>query len=97
MKTKLIPAIVALVAGFVFCLLAFSIQMSMVRFIEIFCVVMIGFYLLGWIIKILVDSSFMLGETMECEEKEELGDIGEVQEETQEAFNISEDSTNESS
>ena len=74
MKTKPIPAIVMLVAGLVVCIA------GMAGFVKMLLVVLIVFYIIGGIVKLLIDKNFkdMEEETTdgeetpaEAEEKEE--------------------------
>lgn len=55
MKTKQIPAIVMLIAGFAVCIISFLNNFSFSLFIRTLFWVLIGFYVLGYIIKIVLD------------------------------------------
>lgn len=55
MKTKTIPAIVMLVAGFAVCIISFVNNFSFSLFIRTLFFALIGFYVLGYIIKIVLD------------------------------------------
>lgn len=55
MKTKQIPAIVMLIAGFAVCIISFVNNFSFSLFIRTLFWVLIGFYVLGYIIKIVLD------------------------------------------
>ena len=55
MKTKQIPAIVMLAAGFVLCIISYMNDFSLSYLIRSMFCVLIGFYILGYIIKIILD------------------------------------------
>lgn len=55
MKTKQIPAIVMLTAGFVLCIISYMNDFSLSYLIRSMFCVLIGFYILGYIIKIILD------------------------------------------
>lgn len=57
MKTKQIPAIVMLIAGFAVCIISFVNNFSFSSFIRTLFWALIGFYVLGYIIKIVLDIS----------------------------------------
>ena len=79
MKTKPIPAIVMLVAGLVVCIAGMAGHMETGRFVKMLLVVLIVFYIIGGIVKLLIDKNFKdMEETTdgeetpaEAEEKEE--------------------------
>ena len=80
MKTKPIPAIVMLVAGLLVCIAGMAGHMETGRFVKMLLVVLIVFYIIGGIVKLLIDKNFkdMEEETTdgeetpaEAEEKEE--------------------------
>ena len=80
MKTKPIPAIVMLVAGLVVCIAGMAGHMETGRFVKMLLVVLIVFYIIGGIVKLLIDKNFKDMEeettdgeesTAEAEEKEE--------------------------
>ena len=80
MKTKTIPEIVMLVAGHVICIARIAGNMENSRFLKMLLVVLIVFYIIGGIVKLLIDKNFkdMEEETTdgeetpaEAEEKEE--------------------------
>jgi len=84
MKTKPIPAIVMLSAGFVTCIIAIYTHMELMAFL----LVLIVFYILGGIVKIILDKNFAQmkeeeEETADTEENPE--DSQETEEETSEA------------
>ncbi len=55
MKTKQIPAIVMLTAGFAMCIISYVNDFSLSFLIHSMLLVLIGFYLLGCVIKIVLD------------------------------------------
>ena len=70
MKTKPIPAIVMLVAGLVVCIAGMAGHMETGRFVKMLLVVLIVFYIIGGIVKLLIDKNFkdMEEETTDGEE-----------------------------
>ncbi len=89
MKTKQIPAIVMLAAGFAMCIISYVNGYGISFLIRSMFWVLIGFYILGYIIKIILDRSissldeeftaedlgFIDGEILEDEETEETGAV----------------------
>ena len=59
MKTKAIPAIIMLLAGFVTCLAGMKTDMEVADFMKMLLIVLILFYLLGCVVKTIVDKNFM--------------------------------------
>ncbi len=55
MKTKQIPAMVMLTAGFAMCIISYVNDFSFSFFIRTMIFVLIGFYLLGCVIKMILD------------------------------------------
>lgn len=70
MKTKPIPAIVMLSAGFVTCIIAIYTHMELMAFTKSLLLVLIVFYILGGIVKIILDKNFAQMK----EEEEETAD-----------------------
>ena len=75
MNTKPIPAIIMLTAGFVTCIVGIVQHFSFGKYIKTLFLVLIGFYLLGCIVKLVLDKGFrvmddplMEYEGMEIEE-----------------------------
>lgn len=79
MKTKQIPAVVMLLAGFVTCIVAIFQGIELGKFLKILLLVLIGFYVSGCIIKVILDRNFKDMEESDTEEEEP-----EEQEETEE-------------
>ncbi|MGN0292045.1 MAG: hypothetical protein ACI4C5_08935 [Lachnospiraceae bacterium] len=73
MKTKPIPAIVMLIAGFVTCIISIYTHMELQVFTKTLLTVLIVFYILGTVIKIVLDRNFkeMKEENVEEEAEEE--------------------------
>ena len=58
MNTKPIPAIIMLTAGFVTCIVGIVQHCSFGKYIKTLFLVLIGFYLLGCIVKLVLDKGF---------------------------------------
>ena len=58
MNTKPIPAIIMLAAGFMTCVVGIVQHFSFGKYIKTLFLVLIGFYLLGWIVKLVLDKGF---------------------------------------
>ena len=58
MNTKPIPAIVMLTAGFITCVVGIVQHFSFGVFVKTLFLVLIGFYLLGCIVKLVLDKGF---------------------------------------
>ena len=58
MKTKPIPAIIMLTAGFVTCIVGIVQHFSFGTYVKTLLLVLIGFYLLGCIVKLVLDKGF---------------------------------------
>ncbi|MCI9137509.1 MAG: hypothetical protein HFH48_08090 [Lachnospiraceae bacterium] len=78
METKQVPIMITLIAGFVTCIIGFMTQMETKQFVKIWIIVLISFYILGCIAKIVLDKNFKeeteeaTEEAAENEESEEL-------------------------
>ncbi len=79
MKTKQIPAVVMLLAGFVTCIVAIFQGMEQGKFLKILLVVLISFYVAGCIVKVILDRNFkeMEEETKNEEEKPDEENVDE--------------------
>lgn len=75
MKTNYLPAIIMLCAGFVDCLMAIKNHLSLQEFTIELLAVLVIFYVVGIIIKIVLDRSFQV-----MEEEENPDDANEAQE-----------------
>ena len=73
MKTNYVPAIVMLTAGFINCLISIGQGMTLFEFIRQLLIVLVVFYFLGIIIRILFDKGLKVLEDkdMENESSEE--------------------------
>lgn len=72
MKTKPIPAIVMLTAGFITCMLGIFQKMEFLPFAKMLLIVMVCFYLLGSIIAYILKKNFTeMEEKKEAEEADE--------------------------
>ena len=58
MNTKPIPAIIMVTAGFVTCIVGIVQHFSFGKYIKTLFLVLIGFYLLGCIVKLVLDKGF---------------------------------------
>ena len=58
MNTKPIPAIIMLTAGFVTCIVGIVQHFSFGTYVKTLLLVLIGFYLLGCIVKLVLDKGF---------------------------------------
>lgn len=74
MKTKSVPALIMLLAGFITCIAGIAGHMEIVRFTKMLLIVLIVFYFLGCIVKMILDKNF------KEEEKEEETTDGEESE-----------------
>ena len=68
MKTKHIPVLIALAAGLITCIISFLEQVSMGQFVRNLCLILVLFYILGCVVKLILDKNF----PMETEEEETL-------------------------
>ena len=71
MNTKQIPAIVMLLAGFVTCIVAIFQGMELGRFLKFLFAVLIGVYIAGCIIKVILDKNFKEPDNQKEAETEE--------------------------
>ncbi len=70
MKTKPIPAIIMLIAGFVTCIMSIYNHLDLGTFTKTLLLVLIIFYLFGIVIKIVLDKNFPVMSEEESEEEE---------------------------
>ena len=71
MKTKQVPAIVMLVAGFMTCIVSIFQGLEADKFLKILLFVLVSFYILGGVIKIILDQSFIEAKKKEASEETE--------------------------
>jgi hypothetical protein len=81
MKTNNVPALVMLSAGLVDCVIAIKMRQPLWPFTRQLLLVLIIFYILGSIIRVILDRSF---QDMDDLEEMDLEDLGEPQEMEQE-------------
>ena len=75
MKTKTIPVVIMLIAGALACILGFVYHYGTTEFFTMVLTVLIVFYMLGCIVKIIIDKNFQIEvhkETVKTEESEEM-------------------------
>lgn len=82
MKTKQIPAIIMLIAGLVTSIAAVINHMETVQFLKILVVVLVAFYIIGCVGKVILDRNFK--EEVEEEATEEAAEEAETAENEQE-------------
>ncbi|MCI8483591.1 MAG: hypothetical protein HFH41_04540 [Lachnospiraceae bacterium] len=88
MKTKQVPIIITLIAGFTTCVIGFMTQMETKQFVKIWIIVLVSFYILGQIAKLVLDKNFKEEAeeaTEEAAEGEETEDSEELSEESEES------------
>ncbi len=75
MNTKPIPAIIMLAAGFVTCIVGIVQHFSFGTYIKTLFLVLIGFYLFGCIVKLVIDKGFrVMDDPLSGFEGLEIGD-----------------------
>ncbi len=85
MKTKSVPALIMLLAGAIACIAGIASHLDVAGFVKMLLIVLIVFYLLGCIVKMILDSNFKTEETTDGEAESELGETEENAEENSEA------------
>lgn len=93
MKTKQVPIIITLIAGLTICVIGFITQMETVQFVKTWIIVLISFYILGCIAKLLLDKNFKEEEMEEATEEAAEGEETESAEGAEGTENL-EDSEN---
>lgn len=84
MKTKTIPALITLTAGLITCIVSFLSNVSMEKFVASLFLTVLIFFMLGSVIKLVLDRNFPPEpEEMEAEENEEQQPEEDRQEEQQ--------------
>ena len=68
MKTKQVPVIITLIAGFITCIIGFVMRMETGQFVKVWGIVLISFYILGCVAKLVLDHNFK-EETEEATEE----------------------------
>lgn len=74
MKTKTIPAIIMLLAGFIACLAGINAHMEVADFMKMLFIVLIIFYIFGCIVKAIVDKNFAGAQEEETTDGEGTGE-----------------------
>lgn len=92
MKTKSVPAVIMLIAGFIACVAGMIAHMEVAGFMKMLLVVLILFYILGCIVKIVLDKNFAEMQDEETTDGEETEDNEEsLEAEEPEAAKATED------
>ncbi|MCI9173645.1 MAG: hypothetical protein HFH49_01700 [Lachnospiraceae bacterium] len=76
MKTKQVPIIITLIAGLAICVIGFLTRMETKQFVQTWVIVLILFYILGCVAKLLLDKNFK-EEPEEATEEAAEGEAGE--------------------
>ena len=71
MKTKQVPIIITLIAGLTICIIGFLTRMETGQFVKTWATVLISFYILGCIAKLLLDKNFKEEDIEEAAEGQE--------------------------
>lgn len=87
MKTKPIPAIIMLAAGLITCIAGIATHMETAYFVKVLLLVLLIFYVLGCIVKMIIDSNFkeMSEDTTDGEDSEAHEASGEEEQELEQA------------
>ena len=80
MKTKQVPIIITLIAGLITCIIGFVMQMETGQFVKIWGIVLISFYILGCVAKLVLDHNFKEETEEATEEAVEDADTEETEE-----------------
>ena len=80
MKTKQVPIIITLIAGLITCIIGFVMQMETGQFVKIWGIVLISFYILGCVAKLVLDHNFKEETEEATEEALEEADAEESEE-----------------
>ena len=80
MKTKQVPVIITLVAGLITCILGFTMHMESGQFVSTLVIVLLSFYILGCIAKLVLDKNFKEETEEATEEAVEEADAEETEE-----------------
>lgn len=92
MKTKSVPAVIMLIAGFIACVAGMIAHMEVAGFMKMLLVVLILFYILGCIVKLVLDKNFAEMQDEETTDGEETEDNEEsLEAEEPEAAKATED------
>ena len=91
MNTKKIPAIISLVAGIVSLIVTYVSKVELVRTLTTLFIVLLSFYILGCIVKAIMDKHVVEDEEPEDEDEEELENIDTNEETDSESDEDTED------
>ena len=92
MKTRQVPAMVMLTAGFITCVISIAQHMEFGRFLKLLLLVLICFYILGCVAKVILDKNFVpMQEDEEAENAEESEEVGEDEKASEDTENIKSD------
>ena len=72
MNTKSVPALVTLLAGFIACVAGIRAHMEVADFMIMLLIVLIVFYLLGCVVRMILDMNFKAGHDEETTDGEAL-------------------------
>lgn len=78
MKTKAVPAVIMLSAGFIACIAGMGAHMEVADFMKMLLGVLILFYILGCIVKVILDKNFKEMQDEETTDGEESQEGGEA-------------------
>ena len=98
MKTNGVPAIIMLAAGFIDCVIAILTHMSLWNFTRQLLLVLVLFYVIGCVVKMIIDRNFkdmeddQNGEETEESKEEQEAESSEEQENTEQAKDAQEQS-----
>ena len=87
-KFRSIPAIITLLAGFVTCVLMLINKITIVTYLWTLALVMIGFYIVGLVLRVILNKVF---EDKDAEEAVNEEDVNKEDENTQEEVNETQD------
>lgn len=91
MKTKPIPVAVSLAAGFITCIISFLNQATMGQFVRNFCLAIVIFYILGALVRFLLNKFIPLEEAVKEEKtQEQAAEEGAGQEEAEKTEELEE-------
>lgn len=91
MKTKQVPALVMLTAGFLTCVISIVQHMEFGNFLKTLLLVLICFYILGCVAKVILDKNFAPMQEDEEETAEEDEQAAEGEEKAEDMENIESD------
>lgn len=74
MRTKSVPAIIMLLAGFIACIAGMAAHMEVAGFMKMLLVVLVLFYILGCVVKVILDRNFAGMQDEETTDGEEMQD-----------------------